>query len=48
MADKTSNIDQQLSAFMGRIGLDEYLPLFAENGIDSLDILRGTLLLIKR
>ena len=33
---------------MARIGLSEYLPLFAENGIDSLEILRGTPPLMQR
>lgn len=46
--EKKSAVDESLSNFMTRIGLNEYIGLLLENAIDSYEILKGTFEIIKR
>lgn len=46
--DKKPAVDESLSNFMTRIGLNEYIGLLVENAIDSFGILKGNFEIIKR
>lgn len=46
--DKKPAVDESLSNFMTRIGLNEYIGLLVENAIDSFEILKGNFEIIKR
>lgn len=46
--EKKPAVDESLSNFMTRIGLNEYIGLLVENAIDSFEILKGNFEIIKR
>lgn len=46
--EKKPAVDESLSNFMTRIGLNEYIGLLLENAIDSYEILKGIFEIIKR
>ena len=43
---KGGQVNQDLLSFITRVGMADYLQKIEENGIDSYDILKGSLLLI--